>query len=78
MTQMEQWSIFSNVLNYIQHDRNNTVNHTLNIKAVNKCRNKSETKEEREPVELDFGSMPLILCEEYLDVYEGMLAPDIL
>ena len=70
--QMEQWSILSNFLNYIQHDRHHTVNHTLNIKAVNKYRNKSEMKEEREPVELDFGSMQLILCEEYLDVYEGI------
>ena len=70
MTQMEQWSILSNVLNYIQHDKHHTVNHTLNIKAVNKYRkNNSETKEEKEPVELDFGNMPLKLHEEYLDVY---------
>ena len=72
MTQMEQWSILSNVLNYIQHDRYYTVSHTLNVKAVNKHRNKSEEKEEKEPVEFDFGSMPLKLCEEYLDVYEGI------
>ena len=69
---MEQWSILSNVLNYIQHDRHHTVNHTLNIKTVNKHRNNLETKEEKEPVELDFGSTPLKLCEEYLDVYEGI------
>ena len=31
MTQMEQWSILSNVLNYIQHDRHHTMNHTLKI-----------------------------------------------
>ena len=72
MMQMEQWSILSNILNYIQHDRHHTVNHTLNIKAVNKYRNKSETKEEKEPVGLDFGSMTLKLCKEYLDVYEGI------
>ena len=72
MTQMEQWSILSNVLNYIQHDSHHTVNHTLNIKAVNKYRNKSETKEEKEPVELDFGSVLLILHEEYLDMYEDI------
>ena len=70
--QMEQWSILSNVLNCIQHDGHHTVSHTLNIKAVNKHRNKSEKKEEKEPVELDFGSMPLKLHEEYLDVYEGI------
>ena len=72
MTQMEQWSILSNVLNYIQHDRHHTVNHSLNIKTVNKYRNNLETKEEKELVELDFGSKPLKLCKEYLDVYEGI------
>ena len=72
MMQMEQWSILSNVLNYIQHDRYHTVSHTLNITAVNKHRFKSEKKGEEEPIELDFGSTPLKLCKEYLDVYEGI------
>ena len=39
---------------------------------MKKCRNKSETKEEKEPVELDFGNMLLKLCEEYLDGYKGI------
>ena len=72
MTQMEQWSIFSNVLNYIQHDRHNTMNHTLNIRAMNEYRSNPKTKEEKEFLELDFGSMPHKLCEDYLDVYEGI------
>ena len=72
ITQMAQWSILGNILNYIQHDRYHTVSHTLNIKAVNKHRNKSEEKEEKEPVELEFGSTPLKLHKEYLDVYEGI------
>ena len=72
MTQMEQWSILNNFLNYIQHDRHHTVRHNLNIKAVNNHRNKSEEREEKEPTELDFGSMPLKLCKEYLDVYEDI------
>ena len=33
MTQIEQWSIFSNVLNYIQHDRYPTINQNLSIKS---------------------------------------------
>ena len=37
MMQMEQWSILSNILNYIQHDRHHAMNHTLNIRAINKC-----------------------------------------
>ena len=72
MMQMEQWSILSNVLNYIQHDRHCTMNHTLNIRAMNKYRSNPEAKEEKEFMELDFGSMPHNLCEEYLDVYEGI------
>ena len=28
MTQMEQWSILSNVLNYVQHSRFHSMNHT--------------------------------------------------
>ena len=45
-TQMEQWSILSNVLNYIQHSRFSSVNHTLDVKAVNKCKFKHNTERE--------------------------------
>ena len=31
MTQKEQWSIWSNVLNYVQHSKFNSINHTLNV-----------------------------------------------
>ena len=72
MTQMEQCSILSNLLNYIQHDRHHIINHNLSIRAVNKYKNGSETKEEREITELDFCITPKILCEEYLDIYEGI------
>ena len=46
--------------------------HTLDIKAVNKYRHKPDTEEEKEFRELDFGSTPLKLCEEYMDMYEGI------
>ena len=72
MTQMEQWSILSNTLNYVQHDRYYTSNHTLDIKMVNKYKNKLDTRKEEESVELDFGSTLLKVCEEYLDVYDGI------
>ena len=71
MTQMEQWSIFSNVLNYIQHDRHSMINQNLSIRAVNKYKDNSKTKE-REFSELDFGVTPHILCKEYLDIYKGI------
>ena len=35
MTQMEQWSILSNVLNYRQYDKDPMINHILRIKVEN-------------------------------------------
>ena len=34
--QMEQWSILSNLLNYVQHSKFNSMSHSLNIKPVNR------------------------------------------
>ena len=51
MTQMEQWSILSNILNYVQHSRFNSMNHTLDVKAVNRYKSKPDM--EREFKELD-------------------------
>ena len=58
MTQMEQWSILSNVLNYIQYDNHPKNYHNLSIYAVNKYKNSFDTGKERDVVELDFGVMP--------------------
>ena len=58
LTQMEQWSIPSNILNYIQYDKHPKNYHSLNISAVNKkkCRRNSCVKEEkRDLLDLDFG-----------------------
>ena len=70
MMQMEQWSILSNVLNYVQHSKFNSMNHTLNVKAVNRYKVKLDTA--RKFKELDFGSISQKLQEGYLDVYEGI------
>ena len=70
MTQMEQWSILSNVLNYVQHSKFNSMNHTLNVRPVNRYKVKPDTGKEFR--ELDFGTVPQNLQEEYLDVYEGI------
>ena len=73
MTQMEQWSVLSNKLNYMQYDRCPKNYHSLGISAVNKCRKNLCTKEEkRDILELEFGQISNILKEEYLDVYEGI------
>ena len=68
MTQMEQWSILSNVLNYAQHNKFNSINHTINVRPVNRYRVKPDIGKEFR--ELDFGTVPQNLQEEYLDVYE--------
>ena len=68
---MEQWLILSNILNYVQHSRFHSMKHTLDIRAVNKYKHKPNT-EDREFKELDFGTMPQNLQEEYMDIYEGI------
>ena len=72
MTQMEQWSILRNVLNYVQHGKFHSIGHTLDIRAVNKYKHKLNTEGDREFRELNFGTTPLKLHKEYMDVYEGI------
>ena len=69
-TQMEQWSILSNLLNYLQHSKFNSMSSSLNIKPVN--RYKMKPNEENEFREIDFGTTLQDLQDEYLAVYEGI------
>ena len=72
-TQMEQWSILSNKLNYIQHSRLNSMDHSLDIRPINKHKSQSNDSHSslvKEFREVDFGKDPQNLQEEYLDVYE--------
>ena len=55
----------------MQHGRFHSIKHTLDTKAINKYKHKPNTGD-REFRELDFGTMPLKLPEEYVDVYEGI------
>ena len=70
MTQMEQWPILSNILNYVQHSKFNSMNHTLDVKTVNRHKINPDTG--REFKELDFSITPQKLQEEYMDIYEGI------
>ena len=71
LTQIKQWSILINTLNYIQYDRYPKNYHSLGISAINKCgKNPCAKEEERDILELDFGQMSDTLREEYLDMYE--------
>ena len=57
---MEQWSILSNVVNYIQYDRYPKNFYNLNIKAVNKekYKRRSDTEEENNVGIKIFGHKP--------------------
>ena len=69
-TQMEQWSILSNLLNYMQHSKFNSMSHSFSTNPVN--RYKMKPNEEKEFREVDFGTTMQNLQNEYLDVYEGI------
>ena len=47
---MEQWSILSNALNYIQYDKHPKNFHNLGITAVNICKNHSDLKEKKDMI----------------------------
>ena len=65
---MEQWSILSNLLNYVQHCKFNSMSHSLNSKPVNRF--KVKLNEEKEFREVDFSTTSQNLQDEYLDVFE--------
>ena len=67
---MEQWSLLSNSLNYVQHSKFNFMNHPLNVKPVNWY--KVKPNEEKEFIGVDFGTNLQNLQAEYLDIYEGI------
>ena len=69
-TQLEQWTILTNLLNYVQHSKFNSMSHSLSIKPVN--RYKMKPNEEKEFRKVDFGTPSQNLWDEYLDVYEGI------
>ena len=74
LSQMKQWSILSNIANYIQYDTHPKNFYNLNIRAVNKenHKRKSNIEEKGQMLELNFGDLPEKLKEECLDMYKGI------
>ena len=74
ISQMEQLSILSNVVNYVQYNRHPKYIHNLNIRAVEQKRHKKiyNKEEERKILELDFGDTPEKLKGEYFNMYKGI------
>ena len=75
LSQMEQWSILSNVITYVQYNKNPKNLHIMWIKPVNETKNKVKSKkDERERLisEVDLINSSDILKEEYLDRYKWL------
>ena len=72
---MEQLSVLSNVVNYIQYDKSPRDFYNLDIKVIDQ-KNHSKiydrlTGEDRQVIEIDFGDILDKLKGEYLDMYDG-------
>ena len=70
ISQLEQQSILSNTLNYIQYDKHPKNFHNIGIHEVHIWKNHSDEKEDM--IEVDFGLTLNILKEEHVDVYKGI------
>ena len=74
--EMRNWFIFSNNVRYIQHEQ--MTPQTFNIDTLDYRHHKElylKLKgEERETLDIDFGTYPDVLKSKYLDVYEGVYA----
>ena len=74
-SQMEQWSILSNVINYIKYDKHPEHFHSISVKPINKMKNKIKSRKDEKgrPIsKIDFRDTSDRLKEEYLDMYEGI------
>ena len=40
LSQMEQWPILSNVINYVQYDKHPKNFHSMSVRPINKMKNK--------------------------------------
>ena len=73
---MEQWSILSNVINYVQYSKTSKNFHDMTIKPVNinnRINKKTKNKNIDEPsLRVNLVSISDELREEYLDKYEGI------
>ena len=75
-SQMEQWSILSNVVNYVQYDRNPMGFYNLEVKGMEqknhwKIYDKLK-QEDTQVIKLDFGNTLDKFKGEYLDMYDGV------
>ena len=77
-SQVEQWSVLSNDVNYVQYDNNSRdqLHYNLDVmvkdqKELRKMYDRLK-EEDRQVIELDFGDILDKLKGEYLDMYDGI------
>ena len=74
--QVEDWSIFTDQIEYIQHDKR--IEHRLDLKTLDYQQHKDLycklKEEEGSSIDIDFGINSETLKTKYLDVYEDMYA----
>ena len=76
LSQMEQWSILSTVINYVQYSKAPKNFHNMTIKPIN-ANNKISKKAKNENIDevslkVDLASISDETREKYLDRYEGV------
>ena len=75
LSQMEQWSILSNVINYVQYSKNAKNFHAMLIKPINEKKvnlGREEKDRDEFSLQIDLTSTLDKSEEEYLDRYEGI------
>ena len=75
LSQMEQWSILSNVINYVQYSKNPKDFHAMSIKPTNKNKinvGRNEREKDRFTSQVGLVDTSDRLTEEYLDRYEAV------
>ena len=68
--EMKNWSIFSDNVRYVQHNKMTTQN--LDIDTLDYRDHKDLKDEERETLDIDFGLYPDVTKARYLDIYEDI------
>ena len=75
LSQMEQWSILSNVINYVQYSKNPKNCHAILVRPINRNKanvGRKEKDKNKFSIQVDLVSTSDRSTEEYLDRYEGV------
>ena len=77
LSQMEQWSIPSNVINYVQYSKNPKNVHAMSVKSTNKNKiniGRKQGEKDRPTSEISLVDTLDRLTVEYLDRYKGVIS----